>query len=187
MKFENTGQLAAIAVAVATLAVAGCGGGSRSSSASTKQAERVPRAAIAPANNALARTGKAIASAGRFVRAAFSSSIAGLTSAAAWLGLHLLPPAAQASTGSVPGHRCAPLYPGITMTLTAFGTSCATAHALERRLGQGQAEVPARVAGRHWGGWYIYSQAHGHAHGVFAAVPGRVYVQLTTWQAEPQL
>jgi hypothetical protein len=118
MKSKNTGQLAAIAVAIAILAVAGCGGGSRSSSASTatttasapspttaaamtkEQAERVHRTAISPAN-ALARIRKAIASAGRFVGAAFSAAIAGLTPAAAWLGAELLPPAAQASTGSV--------------------------------------------------------------------------------------
>jgi hypothetical protein len=99
-----------------------------------------------------------------------------------------LPAGASAATGSVPGHRCAPLYPRITKMLKAFGASCTTAHMLEHRLtegGAGSENAPGWVAGRQWR-FYIDSWAP-HAHGIFVAIPGLVYVQLTTWDAEPQL
>ena len=65
------------------------------------------------------------------------------------------------------------------MTLKAFGTSCATARRLERLGARRVPEKGFRVAGHHWS-WYIYSRAHGHTYEIYGAIPGQMYVQLTT-------
>jgi len=97
------------------------------------------------------------------------------------LALLVIVTSARASTGSVPGHRCKASEPQV-LRLTAFGTSCSVARALERLQMHHDPEEGFTVGGRHFS-WYVYSRAHRHTYEVFVAVPGATYVQLV-WGGE---
>lgn len=117
---------------------------------------------------------------GKLTRPVVLSVVVALTIAGCGGGKHALrADTAQAATGSVPGHNCKPSNRRSTMTLKAFGTSCATARRLERLGARRDPEEGFRVAGHHWS-WYIYSRAHGHTYEIYSAIPGQMYIQLTT-------